>query len=213
MLTFPGLLVLGGDNRDAWKSVEYWSPEVTCSLPSLRRVMDYSPSVNFLQDTIVVCYDDSCDKLEEGAWVKMADTRHTRRGHTSEVISGKILLIGGIDSPATTELVTVDDQSVEGFSLDPERINHCSLKISDKTVVLIGGYDTQSNSGTRGTESKVTEYSGIPVDVTSRELPDLLTGRFEHACGQYMAGETQVRGHWSLTQPSHYPTLSCTVLY
>ena len=201
-----GLLVLGGANtyNNAGRSVEYWSPDATCILPDLSREM-YEPSVNFIQDTIVVCYDDSCDKLQEGAWVKMADTLQYRYGHTTEVTSDKILLIGGDNANTTTELVTVNGQSVEGFSLDHVRSRHCSVKISDSTVVIIGGGNTWA---------RVTEYSGIGREVTSRELPDLLTGRQAHACGQFMDGETQVMtlvSHWSLH--SLYTVLCCTLLY
>ena len=189
-ISFPGLLVLGGGGTR--RSVELWSPEVTCSLPDLSRDMLY-PSVNFIRDTIVACYGDSCDKLQEGAWVKMADTLQVRSYHTSEVISDKILLIGGAYSYTTTELVTVSGQSVKGFSLDPGSYGHCSVKISDSTVVLIGGEYTWA---------RVTEYSGIGGQVTSRELPDLLTGRWHNACGHYMDGEIQVMPamvpHWSL---------------
>ena len=188
--------MLGG--YGAGRSVEYLAPQVTCRLPDLRRDM-YSPSVNFIQDTIVACYGDSCDKLQQGAWVKMADTRQNRSDHTSEVIGDSILLIGGTDSPTTTELVRVTGESVEGFSLGPGgRREHCSVKISDRSVVIIGGF---------GTWSKVTEYRGIVgEEVTARELPDLLTGREQHVCGQYRAGETQVMTtlvpHWFLTGPS-----------
>ena len=189
--------MIGGWSGDAARSVEFWSPGVTCRLPDFSRDMYNGPSVSFIQDTIVACYYDSCDKLQEGAWLKMADMRHVRGGHTGEVINDSVLLIGGIDSPTMTELVTVSGQSVEGFSLDPGRKSHCSLKISDRSVVVIGGV---------GTESQVTEYMGLQEEVTSRELPDLLTGRWYHACGQYMDGETQV-------MEALVPVLYCTLLY
>ena len=113
----------------------------------------------------------------------MADMRHVRGGHTGEVIGDSILLIGGIDSPTTTELVTVSGQSVEGFSLNPGRKSHCSVKISFAGIVVIGG---------SGTWSQVTKYSDIDRAITTKELPELLTGRHLHACGQYTTGQYQV---------------------
>ena len=195
--------MLGG--YGAGRSVEYLAPQVTCRLPDLSRDM-YSPSVNFVQDTIVACYKDSCDKLQQGAWVKMADTRQNRSDHTSEVIGDSILLIGGTDSPTTTELVRVSGESVEGFSLGTAgRREHCSVKISDGTVVTIGGF---------GSWSQVTEYMGIGGEVTTRELPELLTGREQHVCGQYTAGETRVMAalvsHWTLTGPTLDPHWTLT---
>ena len=143
-----------------------------------------SPSVNFIQDTIVACYYGSCDKLEDGAWVKMADTRKERFAQTNEAIGDMMVLIGGTgNSGSTTELVTVNGESVKGFRLNPGRSEHCSVKVSPDTLLILGG---------KRTWSLVSEYSGIGGNVTSRELPSLRKGRRSHACGQYMAGETQV---------------------
>ena len=62
---------------------------------------------------------------------------------------------------------------------------HCSIQLSADTIVLTGG---------QYTESLVTEHSGLGTggEVTTRELPALLTPRFHHACGVYTVGGTQV---------------------
>ena len=76
IILFPGLLVLGGyGGSNTTRSVEYWSSEVKCSLPDLSRDMNFGPSVNFIQDTVVACYDGSCDKLQDGAWVKLVPSQ------------------------------------------------------------------------------------------------------------------------------------------
>ena len=170
--SFPGLVVLGGSglDSDVGTSVEFWS-EVKCALPDLSRDM-YIPSVNFIQDTIVACFKDSCDMLQDGMWVKVADTLHTRTYHSSAVIGEQILLVGGESSPTTTELVDVNGGEVrEGFSLDPGRRKHCSVQITATSIVITGGGDT---------ESRVTLYEGIDQEATPQELPDLLTGRRDH---------------------------------
>ena len=107
--------------------------------------------------------------------------------------------MGGYDSPTTTELVTMEGDSEEDFSLSHQRYAHCSIQVrldtpqsihsspqvDQDTLVLTGGFDYPNSL------SLVTEYSGISSgQVTSRPLPDLLTGRRSHACGSYtVAGE------------------------
>jgi len=67
--------------------------------------------------------------------------------------------------------------SEESFALQPGRWQHCSLQFADDSFILTGGAFT---------ESKVTEYSDLDrEEVTSRELPQLLTGRRGHACGGF----------------------------
>ena len=178
--------MLGGSGLDSGvgTSVEFWS-EVKCALPDLSRGM-YSPSVNFIQDSIVACYDYSCDMLQDGMWVKVADTLYTRNSHSSAVIGEQILLVGGGNSPTMTEVVNVNGGEVrEGFSLDPGRTHHCSVQITATSIVIIGGWDTESSS-------RVTLYEGIDEEGTPQELPDLLTRRSGHGCGQYTAGQYQV---------------------
>ena len=49
-------------------------------------------------------------------------------------------------------------------------------------------------TGGSGVPALVTEHSGLGTggEVTTRELPDLLSPRLQHACGVYMVGGTQV---------------------
>ena len=162
IILFPGLLVLGGyGGSNTTRSVEYWSSEVKCSLPDLSRDMNFGPSVNFIQDTVVACYDGACDKLQDGAWVKLADTLHDRRHHTTAVTADSIVLMGGKNSPTTAELVRVKGGagSGEGFSLDSGRQYHCSVQISASVLGITGGYDTSS---------QVTVLSGLDKTVTTR---------------------------------------------
>jgi len=71
----------------------------------------------------------------------------------------------------------MEGDSQEAFDISPGREDHCSIQVDEDTVVLTGGKDVHS---------LVTEYSGISSgQVTSRTLPDLLTGRYYHACGSY----------------------------
>jgi hypothetical protein len=114
-----------------------------------------------------------------------------------------LLLVGGQYSPTTTELLPAEGGPArEGFPLQPGRWGHCSIQLSADTIVLTGG---------GGTESLVTEHSGLGTggEVTTRELPALLTPRFDHACGVYTVGGTQV-GNWSFIPDSPFQTLIVT---
>ena len=124
------------------------------------------------------------------------------------------MLVGGLDSPTTTELVTMEGDSKEDFSLSPGRDSHCSIQVrldtpqsthsspqeDQDTLVLTGDYSTLS---------LVTEYSGLSSgEVTSRPLPDLVTGRWYHACGSYA-----VAGHVvGLSSPYLVVTLAQVLL-
>ena len=122
-------------------------------------------------------------------------------------------MVGGNYSPTTTELVTMEGDSQEAFDISPGREDHCSIQVrlgtpqsihsshqvDEDTVVLTGGKDVHS---------LVTEYSGISSgQVTSRTLPDLLTGRYYHACGSYTL-EGEMVGRPLLTWWSHSPRYS-----
>jgi hypothetical protein len=103
--------------------------------------------------------------------------------HSSAVTARGLLLLGGYDSPATTELATLDGgEGVESFPLQPERDEHCLIRVADSTIVLTGG---------RTTFGLVQELSGLDSggwEVVARELPSLLTGRRQHSCGGYTNG-------------------------
>ena len=167
-------------------SSEFWaSQEMQCSLPPLTMDMD-GPSVNFLEGKIIACFGGACDELTKSGWERMHRTQHTRRYHTSAVTSKGILLVGGAYSPSDTELMPVDGgEGMESFTLQPGRDHHCSIQVSDSTIILTGG---------QFTESLVTEHSGLQAkgEVITRELPSLTTGRSQHACGMYTVGGSQV---------------------
>ena len=67
---------------------------------------------------------------------------------------------------------------MESFPLEHERDRHCSISVSPSTFILTGGYNTLD---------LVTKYSGLDTgEVTTMELPRLLHGRWQHACGTLM---------------------------
>ena len=66
-----------------------------------------------------------------------ADTEDSRSQHTSATTYQEIILVGGQDSPSTTELIPVDEgESRESFNLDHPRLDYCSIQVSDSTINL-----------------------------------------------------------------------------
>ena len=183
-----GLLVVGGSG--ASYLAEFWSPEpkeVQCNLQILKRDMSYGPTINLLDGVILACFANSCDQLTKDGWQTGPSTIKSRRWHTSAVVPQGLLLLGGFDSPDTTELLTLDGGAGrESFSLIPGRDNHCSVQVDASTVVLIGGKKDARNLA--------TEYSGLVKDddPTVKQLPQLLVGREGHACGTYQLEGRQV---------------------
>ena len=110
-----------------------------------------------------------------------------RSFHTTSVTSRGLLLVGGTQSPNTTELLpTEGGDAVQSFPLEHEMSYHCSISLSPSSFILTGGDNTPN---------LVTEYSGLDTgEVTTTELPPLIHGRFDHACGTYTSGDTQVTG-------------------
>ena len=142
--------------------------------------------------TLIACLGDSCYQLTPTGWHHWKNIRHhDRAGHTSAVTSEGLLLVGGFDSPTTTELLPWEEgESREGFTLQHEGHHHCSIQTSPATIILTGGPWSPGPAS-----SLVTEYSGLGAgdEVTFRELPPLLHPRALHACGWYSVGDSQVR--------------------
>ena len=59
-----------------------------------------------------------------------------------------------------------------------------SSQVSSTTIILSGGLDT----GTL-----VSELCNLSEEVTTRQLPKHIDGRYHHGCGWYMVGKSQVR--------------------
>ena len=123
----------GGGSSTAASStyLKLWNTEdIPSSLPPLARKM-VEHSLDYLGcKTLVACQDLSCDQLAPSGWCHFSTTVHSRRGHTSAVTPRGLFLMGGYDSPTTTELVTMDGQSKEDFSLDsPGWKAHCSIQV------------------------------------------------------------------------------------
>jgi len=159
--------------------------------PTVSRGM-WGQTTDSLPSGPITCYMNSCDLLtpDLGWEAGVVTTLHSRRFHSSSVTSQGLLLIGGDDSPQTSELLAWGtNQSIPSLALPPPgRSRHCSIQMSEDIVILTGGSLPQ-------TSNMVTELSnlGSSWQPVSRELPPLTIGRWEHACGMYISVEGETR--------------------
>ena len=132
----------------------------------------WQPSVAVVGSRVLVCEKTGCLWLEKDGWQVGPDTVQMRRYHTSAVTDEGVLLVGGLDSPATTELVPLHGgESRPSFSLMKGRREHCSIQTGPNSFVLTGGH-------LEGTSKLVTEFTLLGLDqVETKDLPFLKQDR------------------------------------
>eukprot|EP00092_Neocalanus_flemingeri_P020654 GFUD01022379.1.p1 GENE.GFUD01022379.1~~GFUD01022379.1.p1 ORF type:complete len:495 (+),score=82.82 GFUD01022379.1:9-1493(+) len=180
-----GLLISGGvdDHETILSSVEVFIPSsnVSCSLPSLPSSRD-----DHTMDGPYVCGGNGggaasdCLQFSSGTWTSLSTTVHHRYYHCSwwtQGGQGQLVLIGGnyINGANTTEVVPVQGGE-EGLSFSlKNKIEHaCAITDRDTDTVII--------TGGQYTKSQVSRYN---MEGFVSKLPDLLTGRGNHACGSF----------------------------
>ena len=146
--------------------------------------MPEGPTVNFVSDRLVACQYDTCEIYEDGSWRHLQDTTASRRLHSSASTTDAVLLIGGKDSPHTTEWIPVDGSAAQpGPFTVRNGYRHCTIQLSDNVIVVTGGAYT---------EDFATKYQLANGKETP--LPSLEQPRYDHACGVYEdQGGQQVR--------------------
>jgi len=175
-------LIVGGSSGSSYlSSAEVFSPPVHCSVGDM-------PEPRFRSSLChgLVCggYGDSslrsCVKFEaDGTFSPTAVTLlQKRRDHLCWGLpSGEVLLMGGDYSGTTTERVSSDGSSSSAdFTLPYSTARACGIDLGTSYVVTGGWISWQ----------RVTQYS-LTGEVT--ELPDLITGRYYHACSKFVNSE------------------------
>ena len=126
-LLFSVILVSGGFNSDAWKSVEvlYTNGTSYCTLPDIP-----GDRYGHTQDGLTACggddagMEDNCVTLSNGQWTQSHTLLYDRRDHTSWALGdGRVVLMGGFysGSETTTEIISSDSATTtEGFTLKYE---------------------------------------------------------------------------------------------
>ena len=179
-ILLSGLLAVGGQGgtTDAWQgspsSAEFWSnspQEIHCLLPQIPHQL-WQPTVAVVGSRALVCEKTGCLWLDKDGWRVGPDTVQMRRYHTSAVTDQGVLLVGGMDSPTTTELVPLHGgESRPSFALAKGRRQHCSIQTGPNSFVLTGGHLVD-------TFNLVTEFTLRGLDqVETKVLPTLKQGR------------------------------------
>ena len=147
--------------------------------------MGDQPTANFVSGKLVTCYRASCDIYNNGMWTELVKTRVSRIFHSSVQTEEQILLIGGLNTQASTEWIPLDGSpSQPGPFQVRHGEHHCTIQVSPDTIVLTGG------DGRDGSEDYVTEYQ-LTGDGADRELNGMITPRYQHACGHYLDADGQ----------------------
>ena len=137
-------------------------------------MMEHGPTATFVSGRIVACYADTCDIFQEGSWRYLQDTIASRFYHSSARTEDAVLLIGG-DHSNSTEWIPVDGSPARpGPFTVRHGVNHCTMQISENTIVVTGGKDTKD---------LVTQYDLVNGNETP--LTPLGQPRTCHACGVY----------------------------
>ena len=157
-------------------SAEFWasSPqEIHCLLPEMPRQM-WQPTVEVVGSRALVCEKTGCLWLDKEGWQLGPDTVEMRRYHTSALTDEGVLLVGGMNSPTTTELVPLHGgESRASFELPRGRREHCSIQTGPNSFVLTGGHSEQG-----GVSYSVTEFTFLGIDqVETKDLPLLKQSR------------------------------------
>jgi len=172
-----GILISGG--IDAEKSVEVFSPDYQCVLPSLPDKRSHHTSNN-----MTLCGGITCITFSSGKWVTSHALAEPRNVHTSWNIKeeGKIILMGGgYNGGNTTETITEGDyDGVPGFSMKYNTWSACAIPDdTSNSVIITGGMIITGGVETRRTVSRYSTTSHV------EDLPPLNQGREGHGCGYY----------------------------
>jgi len=190
-----GILVAGG--LGAYHSAEVFIPAngKTCLFPDLPYEA-LQTTMDLVGDLPTLCgSNDSykpynpnkwCVQLtppsRHGKWTLYANTTEVkRRTHSSWVSSSGLVLIGGLEYYASksTEMVPAGGKS---FDLQKFTRNACAINAED-SVILTGGLT--SGGGRLRVASRVARYN---LQGFVENLPDMMTKRYDHACGSYTSG-------------------------
>merc|ERR1712168_886609 len=173
-----GVIVSGGNNGEDMAITEVYFPTsgsgYTCSLQSLPSGR-HGHTLDQLGDgTVLACggYPTMtiCDKFDGTSWSQYSTLHYNRVDHTSLPGHQDLLLMGGLNSGASTELAGGGDHY--NLQLDAEWVCGITEPGSDY-IILTGGFKSLNT---------VAKYSLQGFDSS---LPDLNIGRYGHGCGVF----------------------------
>jgi len=108
---------------------------------------------------------------------------HQRYAHCAWETDSGIILLGGSESPTSTELLKEDGGSEELFPLKYPSSYSCGIgDITTTSITITGGSDD-------GPSNKVSQYN---IEGWVRDLPQLQEGRYSHGCGHYVNNDNDM---------------------
>jgi len=174
-----GVIVSGGSNdEDDMASTEIYFPTpgsgYTCSLQSMPSAR-HAHTLDQLGDgTVLACggygAKKNCEKFDGTSWSQHSTLLHSRVWHTSLPGHHDLLLMGGEDSPATTELVEGGEQ----YNLQQNTEYACGITEPGSDYIILTGGGSSLNTVARYT---LQGFVG--------NLPSLKIGRYQHGCGVF----------------------------
>lgn len=194
--TMEGIIMSGGediyDGDDDWdevpdRSVEVFIPSTgeSCFLPSLP-----DDRLSHTMDKLTICGGNdtpkTCLSFTSGKWVTSNNLVEERDGHCSWQTEEGLLVLGGLWSPDTSEIVDLaGEQGGPSFNLQYSAAASCSMPDpTSNSVIVTGGY-TQSGYN----YDRVVRYGVLGF---VEDLPRLNVGRYSHGCGTYNRGDGQM---------------------
>jgi len=179
-----GIVISGGDDTSAYKSVEVYVPStgMSCLLPALPENRIYHT-----MDDLTVCggtyTKETCVSFISGEWVTSQPLVHQRMVHCSWQTEEGLLLLGGGNQPLTSEIVPLSGQDGGlSFDMQYDTRNACSMRdLTSSSLIITGGYKTKH------TVSRYDSQGFV------EDLPSLVKGRSKHGCASYLREDgTQV---------------------
>ena len=143
-------------------------------------------------------YLRSCLALDVVAkkWVSHSHLTKYRYAATSVTMPNGVYILGGEDSPSTTDFLPKSSQEwIQGPIIPDDGLHQgCSVRISDTEFVLIGGYHTWD----RVVKFNIESSEWIP-------MPNLKIGRRHHGCA--MTGKNII-----VTGLSHFLNIEYVII-
>jgi len=171
----PAIVVTGGRNEK--RDVETVRNDGTsdCRIPDLP-----DERIGHSMDGKIICggqnTGNSCLKFEDGSWIAFPwKLKQKRAYHVSWKRQENVILMGGRDSPESSEVVS-DYGSQTGFPLKYKTESACSIQLPDNVIVTGGKFSSRIAS-----VYMATGWVG--------DLPKLKQERWSHACGYFYNNE------------------------
>ena len=179
-------IIIGGGNAGKGNEVEFWPKKSNCPLldnlplslfghsAATIESLVYTCGGNNFPDSFSECY--STDLLGDGLWQPSESMNEKRSEFSLLGMDGSLLAIGGWNQVSYLDSIEIFDRHswmVADFTLHTPRYAHCSVKVNDKEVMVLGGggYDGRLTS-----VEKVNIAKGTSTYMEEMTMPRMYFG-------------------------------------